>query len=172
LRAFERDQERDLNHPRSVDLNGTNKTKQTNNLASYIDFALCFMWSPWVGDIPKMWGWTQLSPHPRPLIWECLHPMAKPYTYKHWFPSPPLCLSKLCSCKQASYTLLLYSDKHWDSQCSSTPITFKNYAYWRATNNAQSDNFLFFTQNMYSETSLEYTCLWNKQLILKIWCGK
>jgi hypothetical protein len=43
LRAFEREQERDLNHPGSVDLNGTNKTKQTNSLASYIDFALCFM---------------------------------------------------------------------------------------------------------------------------------
>jgi hypothetical protein len=82
------------------------------------------MRSPWVGDIPKMRGWTQLSPCPRPLIWERPHPRAKPYTYKHRLPSPQLRVSKLCKCKQASYTLLLYSDKQRDSQCSSSPITF------------------------------------------------
>jgi hypothetical protein len=34
LRAFQRDQERDLKHPSLVDLISTNKTKQTNYLAS------------------------------------------------------------------------------------------------------------------------------------------
>jgi hypothetical protein len=36
-RAFQRDQERNLKHPGSVDLVSTNKTKQTNYLPSYID---------------------------------------------------------------------------------------------------------------------------------------
>jgi hypothetical protein len=39
-------------------------------------------WGPQVRDIPKMRGWTQLSPHPRPLILGiCLHPGALPYTH-------------------------------------------------------------------------------------------
>jgi hypothetical protein len=39
LRTFQRDQECDLKHPNSMDLISTkqNKTKQTNNLVSYID---------------------------------------------------------------------------------------------------------------------------------------
>ncbi len=41
-----------------------------------ITFTLCFS----VGNIPEMQGWTQLSPHPRPLIGECPHPWALPYT--------------------------------------------------------------------------------------------
>ncbi len=32
-------------------------------------------------DLPKMWGLTQLSPHPRSLFWECPHRKALPYTY-------------------------------------------------------------------------------------------
>ncbi len=32
------------------------------------------------GGTPKMWGWTQLSPHPRPFIWKCCHPWALSYT--------------------------------------------------------------------------------------------
>jgi hypothetical protein len=35
--AFQKDQELDLKHPGSVDLISTNKTKQTNYLASWID---------------------------------------------------------------------------------------------------------------------------------------
>jgi hypothetical protein len=36
-RAFQKDQEHDLKLPGSVDLISTNKTKQTNYLASWID---------------------------------------------------------------------------------------------------------------------------------------
>jgi len=35
-RAFQRDQDHDMKHPSSVDLISPNKTKQTNNLPSWI----------------------------------------------------------------------------------------------------------------------------------------
>jgi hypothetical protein len=51
-RGFQGDQEHDLKHPGLVDLTVTNKTKQTNNLPSYINNAL-HSWSDTTKDIEK-----------------------------------------------------------------------------------------------------------------------
>jgi hypothetical protein len=64
-RGFQGDQEHDLKHPGSVDLIGTNKTKQTNYLPSYINNAL-HSWFDRTKDIEK--SFTIFLP--KPGFWE------------------------------------------------------------------------------------------------------
>jgi hypothetical protein len=52
-------------------------------------------------DIPKMHGWTQLSPHPRPLVWGCSPPWE--FTLYTYYSTRWKALFQMCHFKLAFF---------------------------------------------------------------------